>query len=87
MDDVIVATKPCKLTYLRVLKHFFTICRQNGIKLKGSKCFLCFKNFKYLGHGVDRGKLTASPHYVLKLKNIQYEKIVTKTDLRWQYTP
>ena len=82
MDDLIVSAGPCKSTWLKTLDQFFRICRKNGIKLKGSKCFLHNKEFKFLGHHIIGGRLRASPHYVLRLKDVTYTKLKTKTDLR-----
>ena len=82
MDDGILATKPDKNEYLSVLEHFLNICLVNGVKLKGSKCFVHVKKFNYLGHRIENGTLKASPHYVLKIKKIKYIEIDTKTKLK-----
>ena len=82
MDDIILKTEPDKDIYLSTLKHFLNICLVNGIKLKGSKCFVHVKSFNYLGHRIESGKLKASPHYVLKIKNIKYIDIQTKSKLK-----
>ena len=81
MDDIIFATKKCEKTYIEKLDQFFTICQQNGIRLKGSKCFFLTQEFNYLGFRVSEGKLKASPHYVLRLKATTIEKLITKGNL------
>ena len=78
MDDIVFATKKCESTYLSKLDQFFTICHQNGIRLKGSKCFFLTQEFNYLGFRISEGKLKASPHYVLRLKDTKIEKLTTK---------
>ena len=81
MDDIIFATEKCESTYLKKLDQFFTICQQNGIRLKGSKCFFLTRKFNYLGFRVSEGKLKASPHYVMRLKDVKMDKITTKGEL------
>ena len=78
MDDIIFGTPKCEKTYIEKLDQFFTICQQNGIRLKGSKCFFLTQEFNYLGFRVSEGKLRASPHYVLRLKSTTIEKLTTK---------
>ena len=78
MDDIVFATGKCEKTYIEKLDQFFTICQQNGIRLKGSKCFFLTQEFNYLGFRVSEGKLKASPHYVLRLKATSIEKLLTK---------
>ena len=57
--------------------------RQNsGLRLKGKKCFFGAKTFNFLGHTIKNGLITASPHYVLKLLDINHTSINLKTDLR-----
>ena len=81
MDDIVFATKKCEKTYIEKLDQFFTICQQNGIRLKGSKCFFLTQEFNYLGFRISEGKLKASPHYVLRLKSTTIEKLTTKGGL------
>ena len=78
MDDVIFATKKCEKTYLSKLDQFLTICEQNGVRLKGSKCFFLTREFNYLGFRISKGRMKASPHYVLRLKDTKIEKLTTK---------
>ena len=82
MDDIILKTKPDKKLYLSTLEHFLNICLVNGVKLKGSKCFVHVRSFNYLGHRIEEGKLKASPHYVLKIRSIKYTDIQTKSKLK-----
>ena len=82
MDDVILAAPNCRLTYLRILDQFLNICRINDLRLSGSKCFFCVKEFNYLGCHISNGIIEASPHYVFKLNSITADKIITKKDLK-----
>ena len=82
MDDLIFATPPDGDLYLHKLKHFFQICRSNGLRLKGEKCFFGVYEFNYLGCRISRGLMKASPHYVLRLDNVLYTDLTTKTKVR-----
>ena len=82
MDDIMLATLPCPRIYIKALDEFFTICETNGIRIKGKKCSFGLSEFNYLGNRIKNGKLTASPHYVMKLKTIKWSDIVTVTNMR-----
>ena len=82
MDDLIFATPPDGELYIHKLKHFFQICRSNGLRLKGEKCFFGVYEFNYLGCRISHGIMKASPHYVIRLDKINYEDLTTKTKVR-----
>lgn len=82
MDDIMLATPPCPRIYIRALDEFFTICETNGIRIKGKKCSFGLSEFNYLGNRIKNGELTASPHYVMKLKSVKWSDIVTVTNMR-----
>ena len=82
MDDIMLATPKCPKLYLQTLDEFFTICKNNGVRIKGKKCSFGLTEFCYLGNRVKNGKLTASPHYVMKLLAVKWTDIVTVTNLR-----
>ena len=82
MDDFILAVLTDRTDYLRKLNQFFGIIEKEGLKLNGEKCFFGVKSFNYLGVKIDNGKIRASPHFVMNLKNTPLEKIKTKTDLK-----
>ena len=81
MDDLVLAVDN-KKDYLTKIEHFFKICEHSGLRLKGKKCFFGVKTFNFLGYTISNGLITASPHYVLKLKDIKLESINLKTHLR-----
>ena len=82
MDDIMLATPQCPKMYLKTLNEFFTICKNNGLRIKGKKCSFGLTEFCYLGNRVKNGKLTASPHYVMKLKATKWTDIITVTNMR-----
>ena len=82
MDDLILAVLTDKNEYLQKLHQFFSICKREGLKLSGSKCFFGIKSFNYLGVRIENGKIKPSPHYVLKIKDTKIENIKTKTNLK-----
>lgn len=82
MDDLIFATPPDEEIYIHKLKHFFQICRSNGLRLKGEKCFFGVYEFNYLGCRISHGVMKASPHYVIRLDKIEYSELTTKTKVR-----
>ena len=82
MDDLIFATPPDGDLYIHKLRHFFQICRANGLRLKGEKCFFGVYEFNYLGCRISHGIMKASPHYVIRLDKINYEDLTTKTKVR-----
>ena len=81
MDDLVLAAIN-KNDYLTKVEHFLKICQNSGLRLKGKKCFFGATTFNFLGHTIKRGLITASPHYVLKLLDINHSSINLKTDLR-----
>ena len=81
MDDLVLAVNN-KNDYLLKIEHFFKICEHSGLRLKGKKCFFGVKTFNFLGYTITNGLITASPHYVLKLKDIKIESIILKTHLK-----
>ena len=82
MDDLIFATEPSSELYLHKLRQFFQICRSNGLRLKGEKCFFGVYEFNYLGCRISHGVMKASPHYVMRLDKVIYEELTTKTKVR-----
>ena len=82
MDDFVLATPNCRLTYLNKLNQFFTICSRNNLRLSGDKSFFCVQEMNYLGVKISHGKIIPSEHYILKLKNIKIENITTKKKLK-----
>ena len=82
MDDLVLATTTNEKDYIKLVEKFFKIVRRNNLRLKGKKCFFGSKAFNFLGVTINKGKITASPHYVAKLEQIQPENIVTKTQMR-----
>ena len=82
MDDFVLATPNCRLTYLNKLDQFFTICSRNNLRLSGDKAFFCTQKMNYLGVQIDHGKIKASDHYVLKLKSVKLQDITTKKKLK-----
>ena len=82
MDDFVLATPNCRLTYLNKLNQFFTICSRNNLRLSGDKSFFCVQEMNYLGVKISHGKIVPSEHYILKLKNIKIEDITTKKKLK-----
>ena len=81
MDDLVLSASTAP-EYLLKVEHFLKICQNSNLRLKGKKCFFGATTFNFLGHTINNGKITASPHYVLKLKDIERESINLKTDLR-----
>ena len=82
MDDVIIATDGDEKDYLAKIRMFLNLCRQNGLRLKGKKCFFGVKKFNYLGYKIEDGKITASVHYKKKINDIAMESILTKNQLK-----
>ena len=81
MDDLILAV-PTEDLYLKKVEQFLSICLANGIRLKGKKFFCGVKKFNYLGHYINNGLITPSEHYKLRLKEVQYTDIKTKSQLK-----
>lgn len=85
MDDVALAVEnkdsSSREVFLKKFDQFLKICKRSGLRLKGKKMFIGSKKFNYLGFRVENGKLKASPHYVLKLKDVKWEDLTTKGKL------
>ena len=81
MDDLILAVSD-KNQYLKKVEQFLNICLANGLRLKGKKFFCGVKKFNYLGHYINNGLITPSEHYKLRLKEVKFTDIKTKTQLK-----
>ena len=82
MDDIILASFKHRDDYLRILRDFFSLTRQAGLKLKGKKCFFCVRELNYLGNRIERGLIVPSKHYCSRIDDIAMESIKTRSQLK-----
>ena len=82
MDDFVLATSNCRLTYLNKLNQFLTIVERSNLRLSGDKSFFCTQVMNYLGVEIDHEKIKPSDHYVLKLQSIKAADITTKKKMK-----
>ena len=82
MDDFMLASFKDREDYLRLLRNFFSLCRQSGLKLKGKKCFFCVRELNYLGNRIEKGLIVPSKHYCSRIEDIAMSSIKTRSALK-----